>query len=204
MFKKIIPTIIVIVILLGISVFSVYYIFNNNDVPNISNETTNNGNSETNNENPNVPYDIPDKGNLTVIDTNVDTSIRVVNEFDETFTAYDKNLLIMFASWCPNCKEEISEIEKILNRYKNSKNINVVLIAHEYEDTITDLVDLIENDVNFGNIEVNLDLKRVIRKHIDPTASTIPISYVIDKKGNILNKHDDSLTLEKAIEMVEK
>lgn len=204
MFKKIIPTIIVIVILLGISVFSVYYIFNNNDVPNISNETTNNNNSETNNENPNLPYDIPDKGNLTVIDTNVDTSIRVVNEFDETFTAYDKNLLIMFASWCPNCKEEISEIEKILNRYKNNKNVNVVLIAHEYNDTIADLIDLIENDVNFGNIEVNLDLKRVIRKHIDPDASTIPISYVIDKKGNVLNKYNDSLTLEKAIEMVEK
>ena len=110
----------------------------------------------------------------------------------------------MFASWCPNCQEEISEIEKILKYYKNSKDVNVVLIAHEYDNTVTDLIELVENDVDFGDVEIKIDLGRVIRKTIDPEASTIPISYVVDKNGKVLEVHNESLTLEKAIDMVGK
>jgi len=194
-----------IIIILGIIIsFTVIYLcINTEDITNMGNKNpiiNNNNNSMYQDS----PLDIPTEGNLTVIDTNVDTSIRVINQCDETFFSAKKNLLIMFASWCPNCQEEISEVEKILKYYKDNKNVNVVLIAHEYEETITDLIHLIENDVDFGNIEVNLDLKRIIRKTIDPQASTIPISYVVDNDGNVLAVYNESLTLEKAIQMVEK
>ena len=119
-----------------------------------------------------------------------------------SFFTKDKNLLIMFGSWCPNCQEEISEIEKIIKEFKNSKNVNVVIIAHEYEDTISDLISLVENDVDFGDVEVKVDLGRIIRKTIDPEASTVPISYVVNKKGKVLKVHDESITLEVAKEMV--
>ena len=111
----------------------------------------------------------------------------------------------MFGSWCPHCKEELLEIEKILQHYKNAKDINIIVIAHEYKDgeyPLDPITKLIENDVNFGNIQVLIDFSRIIRKNIDPTANTVPISYVVDKNGNILNKHDDGLTLEKAQEML--
>lgn len=208
MFKKYLPIIIINVAFLSIITgIMIYFLINhenpadNNNTPiEIPKEDITVENNGTTNSNLNLPAE----GNDTIIKTKVDTTIRVVNEYSTDFFTAKKNLLIMFASWCPNCQEEINEIEKILNRYKNNKNVNIVLIAHEFEDTVTDLIDLIENDVNFGNVEVKIDLKRVIRKKLDPEASTIPISYVVDKKGNVLEKYDESLTLNKVIEMIEK
>lgn len=146
---------------------------------------------------------LPTEGNDTVLTTNSKTKIRVINEYDDAILTKKKNLLIMFASWCPNCQEEITEIQKILEHYKNSKNVNVVVIAHEYNDSVKDLITLLENEVNFGEIEVLLDLGRVIRKHIDPEASTIPISYVLNKKGEVLHTLNEGITLDKAIELIE-
>ena len=200
--KKYVP-ILVVVFILGLIIggVSIYYFTKPSANTNISqgSNTVQTGTEENTNS-----LNLPTEGNNTILTAESDTTLRVVNEYDKKFFTADKNLLIMFASWCPNCQEEISEIEKILKRYKDDKNVNVVLIAHEYNDTVTNLIDLLENDVDFGNVEVKIDLGRVIRKTIDPEASTIPISYVVDKKGKVLSVHNESLTLEKAIEMVEK
>lgn len=196
--KKYIP-IIVVVFILGLIIggTTIYYFTK----PTENNE--NNSNTIINNEE-NNSLNLPTEGNDTILTTESDTTLRVINEYDKNFFTAKKNLLIMFASWCPNCQAEISEIQKILKHYKDNKNVNVILIAHEYDDTVSDLIDLLENDVDFGSVEVKIDLKRVIRKTIDPEASTIPISYVVDKNGKVLNVYNDSLTLEKAVEMVEK
>lgn len=201
--------ILIIIFILGIIVGAIctyVYTKNNNSTNNnivTGNESENNNNNE---QEPGdyTPLNLPTEGNNTILTTESDTTLRVVNEYDKNFFTAKKNLLIMFASWCPNCQEEISEIEKILKHYKNVKDVNVVLIAHEYDNTVTDLIDLVENDVDFGNVEIKIDLGRVIRKTIDPEASTIPISYVVDKNGKVLEVHNESLTLEKAIEMIGK
>lgn len=196
--------ILIITFILGITIGAVctyVYITNNDNNNNIVTGNENNNNQEQGEYN---PLDLPTEGNNTILTTESDTTLRVVNEYDKNFLTAKKNLLIMFASWCPNCQEEISEIEKILKHYKNVKDVNVVLIAHEYDNTVTDLIDLVENDVDFGNVEIKVDLGRVIRKTIDPEASTIPISYVVDKNGKVLEVHNESLTLEKAIDMVGK
>lgn len=145
---------------------------------------------------------LPTTGNDTVITTNSKTTLRVINEYDKAFFTEKKNLLIMFGSWCNHCKEEIKDIEQIVKYYENNKDVKVILIAHEYEDTIEELKSMLENDVDFGDAEVFIDLKRIIRKTIDPEASTVPISYVVDSDGNILNKHDSSITLTEAKEML--
>lgn len=200
--------ILIITFILGIVIGAVCtYIYTKNDNNGNNNVVTgneNNNNNEQQELGDFTPLDLPTEGNNTVLTTESDTTLRVVNEYDKNFFTAKKNLLIMFASWCPNCQEEISEIEKILKHYKNTKDVNVVLIAHEYDNTITDLIDLVENDVDFGNVEIKVDLGRVIRKTIDPEASTIPISYVVDKNGKVLEVHNESLTLEKAIDMVGK
>lgn len=192
-------------IIIGASCTYVYIIntnnVNNNIISGNENENTNNEQQEPNNS---TLLDLPTEGNNTILSNESDTTLRVINEYDKNFFTAKKNLLIMFASWCPNCQEEINEILKILKHYKNQKDVNVVLIAHEYDDTVTDLIDLVENDVDFGNVEIKIDLGRIIRKTIDPEASTIPISYVVDKNGKVLDVHNESLTLEKAIDMVGK
>ena len=143
--------------------------------------------------------------NDTVIKTNNETKIRIINKMDKSMFTAKKNLLIMFASWCPNCQEEILEIEAIINHYKDNKDVNVIVIAHEFnkEDyPVSSLITLLEENVNYGDFEVFLDFGRIIRGTIDPEANTIPISYVVDKNGKILQKHEQSLTLDKAIEML--
>lgn len=200
--------ILIITFILGIVIGAVctyvYTTSNNGSNNNIINGNENNSNNEQQEPGNYTPLDLPTEGNNTVLTTESDTTLRIVNEYDKNFFTAKKNLLIMFASWCPNCQEEISEIEKILKHYKNSKDVNVVLIAHEYDNTVADLIELVENDVDFGNVEIKIDLGRVIRKTIDPEASTIPISYVVDKNGKVLEVHNESLTLGKAIDMVGK
>ncbi|MBR6688498.1 MAG: redoxin domain-containing protein [Clostridia bacterium] len=149
--------------------------------------------------------DIPSTGNDTLLNTKSETKIRIINEYDKNLFTAKKNLLIMFGSWCPNCQEELVEIEKILNYYKDNKDVNILVIAHEFNNSdypLTDIISLTENDVNFGDIEVLVDFSRIIRKNIDPDENTVPVSYVVDKKGNILSKHSNSLTFEKAQEML--
>lgn len=160
-------------------------------------EITNNNTTTENNE-----FNLPTTGNYTVIEINSKTTLRVINEYDKSFFTAKKNLLIMFGSWCEHCQEEIKDIEEIVNYYYDNKNVNVILIAHEYDDTISDLKDLVEEDVDFKDTEVLIDLGRIVRKTIDPEASTVPVSYVVDKNGNILNKHDSAITLDKAKEML--
>ncbi len=149
--------------------------------------------------------DIPTTGNDTVYLTDVETRIRIINEYDKNLFTAKKNLLIMFGSWCPNCQEEIKEIEKIINYYKDNKDIKVILIAHEFKDSdypLEGLISLIENDVNYGDCEVLVDFTRIIRATIDPSANAVPISYIVDKSGKVLEKNEDSLTLDAAREML--
>ena len=190
------------VIVMLIAIIITMAIYTNSLMQYIQDNNLANGAEQTEGDNSST-LNLPTSGNDYVLNTDSNTTIRVVNEYDKNFLTKDKNLLIMFASWCPNCQEEITEIQKILERYEDSKDINVVVIAHEYNDTVTDLIDLLENDVDFGNIEVKLDLVRVIRKTIDPEASTIPISYVVDKNGKVLEVLNEGITLNKAIDMLE-
>ena len=190
------------VIVMLIAIIITMAIYTNSLMKYIQDNNLANGAEQTEGDNSST-LNLPTSGNDYVLNTDSNTTIRVVNEYDKNFLTKDKNLLIMFASWCPNCQEEITEIQKILERYEDSKDINVVVIAHEYNDTVTDLIDLLENDVDFGNIEVKLDLVRVIRKTIDPEASTIPISYVVDKNGKVLEVLNEGITLNKAIDMLE-
>jgi len=165
-------------------------ILNNNNTPPIyvyDEETTSN---------------IPETGNDYIIKTSSDTNLRVLNEYTTEFFTAKKNLLIMFGSWCSHCKEELVDVEKIMTVYRNNKDVNVILIAHEYEDTLSDLITLVEQDVNFGNVEILVDLKRVIRKTLDPEANTVPISYVVDKNGMVLEKNNGAITLDIANDML--
>ena len=145
---------------------------------------------------------LPTTGNDYIIDTKSGTKIRVINEYTTEYFTADKNLLIMFGSWCSHCEEELNDVEQIVTFYKNNSDVNVILIAHEFEDTVNDLISLVEKDFNFGNTPVFIDLKRTIRQPLDPEASTVPISYVVDKDGNVLKKHSDAITLDIAKDML--
>ena len=155
-----------------------------------------------NKENTNNEFNFPTKGNEYVIETKSDTKIRIINEYTTEYFTTEKTLLIMFGSWCAHCKDELKDVEQIVNFYKNNEDINVILIAHEFDYTISDLIKLVEQDFNFGTTPVFVDLKRIIRGTLDPEASTVPISYVVDKDGNVLKTHSSAINLDIAKDML--
>lgn len=144
---------------------------------------------------------IPSVGNDFVYQTTSKATIRVINEYDESIFKGKKTVLLIWSSWCNSCQKELTELEKITNYYKKS-DIQIVLVSHNYD--IDSLVEFLESgEVNY-NSEILLDLGRIIRKNIDPTAYTIPVSYVLDPEINILYKYDGPVTLELVQEWCEQ
>lgn len=135
------------------------------------------------------------EGNHMIISTKSTSTIRVINKYDANMfkNTSKKSILIMWGSWCNNCAEEFDDIEKAVKYYKNS-DVNIVLIAHEFD--VNDLISFLESKQYDFDTEILLDLGRVIRAALDPEASTVPIAYVLDEKGKVINKHDGALTFE--------
>lgn len=123
--------------------------------------------------------------NQEVIQTNSNTTIRVINDFDKSMFNNTETALIMWATWCKNCEDELQDLKKILEYYANT-DLQVILIAHEYEKQ--DLIDFVEQELDF-ECEIYLDLKRTIRHNIDKDEDSVPVTYFLDKKCNVLNKH---------------
>ena len=135
--------------------------------------------------------------NSQVITTKSSSTIRVINYYDKTMFEGKNTILFMWASWCPNCATEMQALNDIIEKYKNDKDVNIVFIAHEFKDNgIDGLLELLEGGSVDFDTEILLDFGRVIRKAIDPEASTIPKTYFLDKDSNILHKLDEAVTIE--------
>lgn len=93
-----------------------------------------------------------------------------------------------FATWCPPCKEEMPDLEKLYQETKNSDLIILAISGGEDKSTVENFVK--ENNYNF---EVLLDPDGVA--NMSYNISSIPTSYFIDENGNIVNKRIGLMTL---------
>lgn len=93
-----------------------------------------------------------------------------------------KNVYLNFwATWCPPCKGEMPEIEKL---YQETKDSNLVIIAVEIGEPISTVKNFI--DENKYTFKVLLDSDQNVAQQYG--VSSIPTSYFIDKNGNIVSK----------------
>lgn len=195
MIKKIILYLICGMICAGIA-FGLYYYITNSSANNTPIDNDNNTNIILNKND-----------NKQVITTNSNSTIRVVNFYDETMFKGKNTVLFMWASWCPNCQEEFEALDKILKKYKNDENVNIVFIAHEFEQTdgnIDSLLSLLEGGTVDFNTEILLDFGRVIRKQIDPEEGYIPRTYFLDKNCNVLEEVTEPVTVELVENLINK
>ena len=95
--------------------------------------------------------------------------------------------LNFWATWCPPCKREMPEIEKIYQQYKDQGL--VVLAVDLGEDSTTVRNFMTQNNYNFT---VLLDSNQNVATQYSITA--IPTSYFIDKEGNIIAKKVGALS----------
>lgn len=165
-----------------------------------NNENKNNQNNEIKNE---IVFNEVD--NSQIITTNSNSTIRVINYYDEEMFKGKNTILFMWASWCPNCATEMSALNEILAKYKNDTDFDIVFIAHEFKNNgIDGLVELLEEGtVNFDT-EILLDFGRVIRHEIDPEANTIPRTYFLDKDLNVMYQIDDPITVDQIDDLIQE
>ena len=92
-------------------------------------------------------------------------------------------ILDFWATWCSPCRKGIPDLISIQNEYND--DLVVIGISLDQPATQNEMVPFIKNyGINYpivlGNIEVSAAYGNI---------QAIPTSFVIDKEGNIINKH---------------
>jgi len=196
--KKIILSLICVILCAGIA-FGIYYYVTNNNTSRTPVENTDN------NENTNLVLN--KENNEQVIKTNSNSTIRVINHYDETMFKGKNTILFMWSSWCPNCQSEMGALNDILKKYKHDEDVNIVFIAHEFEQpdgNINGLLELLEGSTIDFDTEILLDFGRVIRKQIDPEEGYIPRTYFLDKNCTVLEEIEEPVTYEQVENLINK
>ena len=92
-------------------------------------------------------------------------------------------ILDFWATWCPPCRQMIPELKKIHNEYKN-KGVEILAVSLDEGGT-----QAVQSFVESANIDypVLLGSREVSKKFGQVNA--IPTSFIIDREGNIRDKH---------------
>lgn len=107
-----------------------------------------------------------------------------------------KNVYLNFwATWCPPCKAEMPEIEKLYQETKDSDLVILAIDIGEDKKTVSDFIS--ENKYSFN---VLLDEKNEIANIYG--VSSIPLSLFIDKEGYVVNQQVGSMNIEQMKEYV--
>lgn len=98
-----------------------------------------------------------------------------------------KNVYLnFFATWCPPCRAEMPDIEKMYQKYKDKDFVVLAVNLGEDRDTVKSFIK--ENGYSF---RVLLDSEQSVGQQYATTA--IPVSVFIDKNGNVVSKRVGAL-----------
>lgn len=100
-----------------------------------------------------------------------------------------KVLLNFWATWCPPCRAEMPDIEKLYQENKDSDLVILGVNLGEDTQTVKSYID--KNKYNF-NILLDSDQAVAIKYNI----VSIPTSFFIDKEGNIIYKKVGAMSIE--------
>lgn len=107
-----------------------------------------------------------------------------------------KVFLNFWATWCPPCKAEMPDIEKIYQENKDDKDFVIIAVdLGEDEETVKNFID--QNKYNF---KILLDTDQSVGAQYNITA--IPTSFFIDRDGNITNMRRGSMGEEEMREYI--
>ncbi|BCN29563.1 TlpA disulfide reductase family protein [Anaeromicropila herbilytica] len=113
----------------------------------------------------------------------IDFTLKDLNGNDVKLSDYKgKNVYLnFFATWCPPCREEMPDIEKVYQKYKNKDFVVLAINLGEDRDTVKNFIT--QNKYNFN---VLLDSDQSVATQYNITA--IPVSIFINKDGQIVSK----------------
>lgn len=127
----------------------------------------------------------------------------IINNVDETLlTNYiekGKYTMVSFwASWCSNCQKESEALNSFMI---DNKDINFIVVSHD--NSVDELNSYLQSHENY-NWFIIYDNKKTIRASIDKDANTIPRTYLLDGKGNVVDFIKGIATEEKLEELYKK
>lgn len=96
-----------------------------------------------------------------------------------------KVILNFWATWCPPCREEMPEMQKFYQDYRQ-KNVEILAVNLEYSETKPEKIRDFVKDYELG-FSIPLDEKNTTGKQF--RAVSIPTSYFIDEEGIITKMH---------------
>ncbi|WAA11050.1 redoxin domain-containing protein [Fervidibacillus albus] len=109
-------------------------------------------------------------------------------------------LLNFWASWCPPCREEMPDMQKVYEQFKD-ENIEIVAVNLTYGRETVEKAKNFQQELNL-TFPIPLDKKAEVTKlyQIIP----IPASYFIDRDGIIRDTKIGPMTEDEIIEKLEK
>jgi len=113
-----------------------------------------------------------------------DFTLKDMNGNALTLTDYKgKTVMIEFwATWCPPCKELIPTLEVLYKKYRGKGFIILALVSEdEGKETIKSFIK--EYEITYPVLLAN---KETIKRY---GISSIPVSFIINKEGRIVNRH---------------
>lgn len=109
-----------------------------------------------------------------------------------------KDVYVNFwASWCPPCKAEMPDIEKL---YQESKKTNLVILGINLGEDSNTVKNFIKKNNYHFNILLDSDQSIGIKYNI----TAIPASFFIDKNGNIVNTKVGEMTIDEMKDYINK
>ena len=172
-------------VLIGVSIYTV-------NTYNSSVKNKDNGNTTQSNSNNNTTTTKPIGINPDAIKTKaIDFKLKDLDgkELSLSDLKGKKVFINFWATWCPPCKAEMPEIEKI---YQETKDSDLVIVAIEIGEPLSTVKPFINN--NKYNFKVLLDLDQSVATKYG--ISAIPTSYFIDKNGNIVSKNVGAMDID--------
>jgi len=121
----------------------------------------------------------------------LDFKLKDLNGKEVSLSNYKgkKVFLNFWASWCPPCKAEMPDIDKL---YQQTKDSDLVILAVNIGEDKTTAKSFMES--NKYSFTVLLDSNQNIAAKYN--ISAIPTSFFIDKEGNIVSAVKGGMTLE--------
>ena len=159
----------------------------------ISVYTVTNYNKNATKETPNNTSTVPNSATSKILskDKALDFKLKDINGKEVSLSDFKgKNVLINFwATWCPPCKAEMPDLEKLYEENKNSDLVILAVNLSEDKETIKSFMD--KNNYNFhvlmdsnGDVAIKYDI------------ASIPTSFFINKEGAIVQKKVGEMNLE--------
>jgi Peroxiredoxin len=155
--------------------------------------TNYNKNKNTIKETPNNTSTVPNSTTSKILskDKALDFKLKDMSGKEISLNDFkEKNVLINFwATWCPPCKAEMPDLEKLYEENKNSDLVILAINLSEDKETIKSFMD--KNKYNF-QVLMDSNGDAAIKYDI----SSIPTSFFINKEGAIVQKKVGEMNLE--------